>query len=589
MKYLIAMLIAALCIPCAVAAPAPLPPSPFGMCGLKPRYGKALPNVWRITWQLSNYMEDAGVQWDRAEIAWDDVQSAPDKWDWAFTDKMVEAYKDRPFHAYVLLEGTAPWLDGPPRTDEQRAQYADFVYRTVDRYKGKVRAWEIWNEENIPTFWKDPNAADYAALLKAAYTAAKRADPGCTIITGGTSTVDLGFIRDVLFANGGWNYCDAVAIHPYSMGGGPASQDLAELIRLTKAAATKDGVTKPIWITEVGWTTDTTKPSELRQAEYLVQEYTIAIAGGVEKVFWFTLGDWSEKWGVLAGYKNVPDWGYTSTNRTKPAFYALKHLTTSLAPKGGRPTFLGYLPDSDGVTAMAFLADGDPAKPVLVAWSPFGETHTLSLLAKTGLHALNAHGKTVPISDGRLIVTEVPVTVTGFPRGAFKNASPKYDPSLRSPGKNLVMNPSMELSDGGRVAFWNQGRFPDGSKDASLEWGSGSRTGQRSLSIKAAKDGAWHSTPIPVAAGQKYTVRAWAKPNDATGDNRATLAWYSGNMWTWLSQDQTQSVTGTGDWREVSATATAPKGAVFARIILSGKDDTGSVSWDDVTLAETPS
>lgn len=585
MKYLLSILLAAAIAASATAAPAPLPPSPFGICGLKPRYGKDLPNVWRITWQLANYMEDAGIRWDRAEISWDDVQTAPDKWDWSFTDKMVDVYKDRPIHAYILLEGKAPWMDGPPRSDEERRQYGEFVFRTVDRYKGTVRAWEIWNEENIPAFWKDPNAADYAALLKTAYAAAKRADPGCTIITGGTSTVDLGFIRDVLFTHGGWDSCDAVAIHPYSMGGGPASQDLAELIRLTKATATKDGVTKPIWITEVGWTTDTTKPSELRQAEFLVQEYALAIAGGVEKVFWFTLGDWAEKWGVLAGYKNVPDWGYTSTNRTKTAFYALKHLTNALAPKGGRPALLGYMPDAGGLSAMAFLADGDAAKPVLILWAPFGEAITYDLKQTTGLHALNAHGKTVPIPNAKILVTEVPVIVTGFKPGALKAAAPRYDPTLRAPGKNLVMNPSMELADNGRAAFWSAGRFPDGGKDATLEWSPRAHTGKQSLVLKAAKDGAWHSTPIAVEAGKKYTLRAWAKPDAATGENRAILMWYSGNMWTWLSQDVTENVTGTGDWREVSVSATAPKDAVFARLTLISKGNDGAVAWDDVTLA----
>jgi hypothetical protein len=355
---------------------------------------------------------------------------------------------------------------------------------------------------------------------------------------------------------------------------------------MTKAVATKDGVTKPIWITEVGWTTDTTKPSELRQAEFLVQEYTTAIAEGVDKVFWFTLGDWGEKWGLLAGYKNVPDWGYTSTNRTKPAFYALKHLTEALAPKGGRPIFLGYMPGADGVTAMAFLADGDASKPALVLWSPLGEVHTFDLGQKTGLRALNAHSKSVPMTEGRIAVSEIPVTVTGWKPGALKAASPKYDPTVRKPGTNIARNPSMELGDGGRVDFWNMGRFPDQSKDANLAWDKEGRTGKRALSLKAATDGAWHSTPIPVRAGATYTLRAWAKPAAATGDNRAVVMGYSGNMWTWLSQDSTLTVSGDGDWREVSATAVAPKDAVFARITLISKDNTGSVAWDDVTLAE---
>jgi len=575
----------------ASAKPAPLPPSPFGMCGLKPRYGKDMPNVWKITQELGNYMVDAGIQWDRAEINWDDVQPAEGQWDWSFTDRMMAEYRPdekgrRRFHAYVLFNGTAPWLSGPPRTDAERAQYAEFVFKTVSRYKDVVRAWEIWNEPNIPTFWKEPNAAEYAALLKAAYSAAKRADPGCTIIAGSTSTVDLGFLRATLFDNGGWDYADAVSIHPYSMGGGPASQGLAEILRMTKAAVTRDGVTKPLWITEIGWTTDTTLESELRQAEYLVQEYTVAIAECVEKVFWFTLGDWAERWGLLAGRQNIPDFGYTSTYRTKRGFYALKHLTNRLAPGGGRPRFLGYLPAPEGVTAMAFLADGDAKKPVAVLWTDFGRTATFPLGQAAGLHALNAHGKTVQMRDGSIALDHVPVTVVGYKPGALKAASAVKDPTRLVPGENIARNPGMELGSGNDPHFWGEGRFPDQSKDATLGWSQDAHSGARSLSISAAKDGAWHSTPIPVWEGRRYTLRAWVKPAAATGDNRLILMWYTGNLWTWISQEVSGNVTGTGDWQAVTISGVAPKNAVFARITLASKDNTGQVHFDDVTLAE---
>lgn len=566
--------------------PAPLPPSPFGIAGLKPRYGRDLPELWDVVAELGNYMEDAGIRWDRAEIVWGDVQSAPGQWDWSFTDKMVEVYRKRPIAAYCLLEDKAPWMTAPPHTDEDRRQYGEFVFNVVNRYKGTIRAWEIWNEENIPSFWKEPSAEDYAALLKTAYEAAKRADPGCTIITGGTSTVDLGFIRRVLYDHGGWDHCDAMAIHPYSMGGSPASQGLAETLRMTKAAITKNGVQKPLWITEVGWTTDTTPESERRQAEFLVQEYTVSLAENVRKIFWFTLGDWAERWGIIAGKKNIPDWGYTSTRRAKPAFYALKHLTDALSPTGKRPMFLGYLPSKENVTAMAFLGDGDSRQPVLVLWAPHGEIRTVSLGQKAGLRALNAHGKSVEIVEGRILATEVPVLVTGHKPGALKAAAPKNDPTIRRPGVNLLINPSMEFAEGTDVSFWSPGRFPDESKQATLTWLPAGRSGKHALGMINARDGAWHSVPVPVWAGKTYTLSAWVKPTAATGENRAVLMWYSGNMWTWLSQEVTESVAGDGDWRQVTVKGVAPKDAVIARITLISKDNTGSVAWDDVMLTE---
>jgi hypothetical protein len=569
------------------AVPQPLHPSPFGMDALKPRFGKDMPNIWEVEEELGNYLVDAGVRWDRANIDWSDVQTGKDgPFDWSFTDKMVEVYSKRPISGYCLLMGRGQWLAAEPHTDEERAEFAKYVYEVVSRYKNTFKVWEIWNEPNIPSFWTVPNAADYTLLLKAAFTAARKADPTCRIILGGTSTVDIGWIRQVLFANGGWDYCDAVAIHPYSMGGSPASQGLGELIRMTRAVAMKNGVPKPIWITEVGYTTNTQRDSELRQAEFIVQEYVIALTEGVRKVFWFTLGDWSERWGIIAGKKDQPDWGFTSTKRPKPAYYALKHLIEALSPNGGRPTYLGYLPDTGKVSAIAFLSDGLPKKPVLVVWAPFGVHEALELPRGAPLHALDARGKTVAIEDFVLHATEVPVIVTGFKSGALKAASPKNDMSLRRPGVNLVINPSMELPDGDDVSFWNHGRFPDESKDGKTEWATRGHSGARSLRIAEAKDAAWHNVPIPVWEGKTYTLRAWAKPDAATGTNNIAIVWYSGNMWTWLGQSASTEVAGAGGWRELTITGKAPADAMIARITITGKDNTGSVLWDDVTLTE---
>lgn len=571
----------------AVAKPDPLQPSPFGIDALKPHFGKDLPNLWNIEDELGNYLVDAGLRWDRAGIDWGDVQAEGNgAFDWSFTDQMVKVYDQRPISAYCLLMGRGKWMTVEPHTDEERAEFANYVYEVVNRYKGTFKIWEIWNEPNIPSFWKAPNAGDYTLLLKAAYAAAKKADPTCIVITGGTSTVDLGWIRKVLYTNGGWDYCDAVAIHPYSMGGSPASQGLSELIRMTRAAATKNGVSKPVWITEVGYTTNTEPENELRQAEYIDQEYVLALTANVRKVFWFTLGDWSERWGIIAGNKNVPDWGFTSTKRPKPAYYAVKHLTQALSPTGLRPTYLGYLPDTGKVSAIAFLANGDPNRPVLVVWAPFGVHESVELPRGAPLHALDAHGKTVKIADFVLQATEVPVIVTGFKPGALKAASPKDDVTLRKPGTNLVINPSMELPDGDDVSFWNHGRFPDQAKDGKTEWASEGHSGVRSLRIAEAKDAAWYNVPIPVWEGKTYTLHAWAKPSAATGTNNIAIVWYSGNMWTCLGQTESENVTGDGAWRELTVTGKAPVDAVFARITISGKDNNGSVLWDDVTLAE---
>jgi hypothetical protein len=585
MKHLLLPLLSLMIAASAQSQVKTLPTSPFGVCGLKPRYAQDMPKLWDVVDELGNYMLDAGLTSDRAEIMFGDVATPDGGWDWTFADKAVDVYKKRPISAFCLLLGNAPGRKGPPRTDEERRLYADYVFRIVTRYKDTIKAWEIWNEPNIGNFWDNPSPAEYAALLKAAYAAAKKADPTCTVIACSTSGADTSFIRETM-AQGGWDACDAVSIHPYSMAGSPTAQGLPEILRSACQAVTHNGVTKPLWITEIGWTTDTTRQSELAQAEYAVQTYTISLAEGIRYVYWFTLGDWGEKWGLIAGRKNEPDHGYTSTYRGKPALYAIKRLTAALSPNNKRPKFLGWVPLGGEAKAFAFLADGDTTKPVLIAWTPYGVTQQVSLPLALGLKATDAHGKTVTIFQSKMTLTHVPVVITGWPVGNLNKASLKTDPFERTPTTNIVVNPSMEIEDRKDVAFWNRGAFNEGGKEAGIAWAETGRTSKRSLSIGGTAEGAWHSVPIPVRPGRKYTLTAWVKPTGATGENAVRLDWYTGNLWTWIKVDAMDNITGDGDWRQVKLIAQAPANADMVRIGFRGKANTGTVLLDDVTLTE---
>ena len=57
----------------------------------------------------------------------------------------------------------------------------------VSRYKGRIRAYEIWNEPNLAREWggRPPNAGQYVSLLKEAYRRVKQADPNAMVISAG--------------------------------------------------------------------------------------------------------------------------------------------------------------------------------------------------------------------------------------------------------------------------------------------------------------------------------------------------------------------------------------------------------------------
>jgi hypothetical protein len=213
LKFIIPLLI--LLSFCITARSAGIDPSPFGMNGLKLAHARNDPNVWANAERTAKVMKDAGMYWDRLELWWGFIEPEKGKFDWTYADKVAEFYRDQKINALVILCYSSAWSkDTPPATPEERALYADYVYQMVNRYKDTFKVWEVWNEPNIPTFWPEPNVRDYTLMLKAAYKAAKKADPDCLVFAGSTSGPDLEFI-DGIYKNGGWDSCDGISIHPY--------------------------------------------------------------------------------------------------------------------------------------------------------------------------------------------------------------------------------------------------------------------------------------------------------------------------------------------------------------------------------------
>jgi len=113
---------------------------------------------------------------------------------------------------------------GPPA---DMNTYATFVGEMAQRYRGRVKAYEIWNEQNLYYEWggrgRKLNAARYVELLRAAYNAIKANDPGAVVISGaltptgyndGDVAIDDRVYLEQMYQAGLARYCDAVGAHP---------------------------------------------------------------------------------------------------------------------------------------------------------------------------------------------------------------------------------------------------------------------------------------------------------------------------------------------------------------------------------------
>ena len=149
-----------------------------------------------------------------------------------------------------------------------------------------LKAVELWNEPWGHFFWRpEPDPAAYARLARPAAEAVRDAGAGVEVLV----SADLRQVRAdgavrpwfaaLLDADPGLPaLVDGWSVHPYpeprdqGPGAGPASSPYAfARVEQIRALARRRGAMRPIWITELGWSTSSGPGgvSEARQAAYL--------------------------------------------------------------------------------------------------------------------------------------------------------------------------------------------------------------------------------------------------------------------------------------------------------------------------------
>ncbi len=253
-----------------------------------------------------------GVEYVRVDVGWSSLESKGrgqiSSWYLERIDHLVAEANQRGLELLLTFTETPCWASSAPDSLRQNcegswwersvqrypprdaAEYARALAFLVGRYGDRVAAWEVWNEPNHPDYLKGGNqVAEYAAILRAAYPAAKAAHASAVIVGGSLAGSDFEF-TEALFARGIRDHFDAWSIHPYSEDRSPLDPWLDAYVKnsfirgipAVRQTLVEHGDAAPMWLTEFGWSTCTVRNqpeaykncvSETRQAEWLKQAY----------------------------------------------------------------------------------------------------------------------------------------------------------------------------------------------------------------------------------------------------------------------------------------------------------------------------
>ena len=302
---------------------------------------------WNNHGALLEQARGTGSGWLRVDVGWCSLEEAGpgnvSAWYQERLDTTVAAAERLGMHLLVQL-GCAPgWAgggNGGPGFNvypKDSAQFERVAHYLAARYRGRVAAWEIWNEPNCIDGCSNGSPQQYVQVLKAGYEGVKSADPDALVISGGVSGNDAGWIEK-MYAAGAHGYFDALGVHPYQEPANtpPDAPSGGIKYRLTslplvRAQMVRNGDgDKSIWLTEFGWTTADTGPkigvNAATQGAYLTQSINLIRARYpyVTHAFWYCLRDRDDS----TIYEN--DFGLLYLDGTpKPAYAALQQENTT--------------------------------------------------------------------------------------------------------------------------------------------------------------------------------------------------------------------------------------------------------------------
>lgn len=324
--------------------------SPHGFIGISPQGATGAEDY--------ELMQEAGITSVRLPMNWAGIEPrARDRFapHWEELDEQVQAAAENHMRAFMFLWGTPSWVSPrlgaePVATARQRQAWAQFVHAAVARYGSRgsfwrehselprlpVRQWEIWNEENIVTFSKEPDPARFGRLIRIAGGLLHRQEPGSTVILGGLFGRPLqtppniqsgGFLADVYRVPGIKRYFDGVALHPYVADAGALQGEIENLRRVMSFNA--DAAT-PLYVTEMGWGSASFESRWERgprgQARELNRSFALLTSN---RRRWRIGGVWWFSWTDQAGSCQFCDSAglLTRQREAKPAWYSFNAWT----------------------------------------------------------------------------------------------------------------------------------------------------------------------------------------------------------------------------------------------------------------------
>jgi hypothetical protein len=194
--------------------------------------------------------------------------------------------------------------------------WANYVRTVVDRYKGKVEAYELWNEVHFSdleypydasgaAYFYSGNVERMVDLARVAHRIIKEVDPAARLTSPSIHVYGDWIKKLHLYLNsGGAAYTDVVSFHFYASGPEDMLRSITAVREVMRQAGLGDA---PLWNTESGFVSRARSGSDSAGGHdpeevgaMIGRSFVLAAAAGIERFYWYA---WDNAQYGLAEYR----------------------------------------------------------------------------------------------------------------------------------------------------------------------------------------------------------------------------------------------------------------------------------------------
>jgi len=295
------------------------------------------------------------------------------------------------------------WPPPPSDSDEHFEAWLHFVRTMVRHFKGRIRYFEIWNEQNLnwADYYKDKSDQEkyidqYCRLVKETATVIREEYPEARIMLGSVGRFDHDYMLACL-RRGVGPLVDVIPWHPFygTHQDSPEYRSYRNDVMQFKAACKAMGFRGEYMATESGWYAPYPSPSkpfgggtvsEIVKAKCLARYITMSVGLDLT-TFWNTT--WHHyTWWDLGLFRNSFSADPVSPAQPQAAYYVLRNLCTLL--DNARPSIaqIEIEPSAEAMECDKFeLSDGSLLFAVYLAQQPADSSPEIVTTLRFPAHA----------------------------------------------------------------------------------------------------------------------------------------------------------------------------------------------------------